>query len=121
MITHIIIGLPGEDMADALNSVDLAVSSGTKGIKLQLLHVLRGTDLALDYEAGKFNTLTLEEYIDILCECLGHIPNNVVIHRLTGDAPKSHLIAPKWSADKKNVMNTINKELRQREIVQGKI
>ena len=119
VITHIIIGLPGEDMTDVLNSVDLAVSAGTKGIKLQLLHVLRGTDLARDYEAGKFNTLSLDEYIDILCECLPRIPKDVVIHRLTGDAPKAHLIAPAWSADKKTVMNSIARELKSRGILQG--
>lgn len=120
VITHIIIGLPGEDVADALNSVDLAVSSGTKGIKLQLLHVLRSTDLAADYESGSFTTLSLDEYIDILFACIERIPKDIVIHRITGDPPKSHLIAPAWSADKKRVMNTINRELKTRNITQGK-
>ncbi len=119
VITHIIIGLPGEEKEDVLNSVSLAVSSGTKGIKLQLLHVLRGTDIAADYEAGLFNTLSLDEYIDILCECIPRIPEEVVIHRLTGDAPKSHLVSPKWSADKKTVMNTIARELKSRGVQQG--
>ena len=120
VISHIIIGLPGESKEDALNSVDLAVNSGTKGIKLQLLHVLRGTDLAADYEAGKFNTLSLDEYIDILFACIERIPEDIVIHRITGDPPKSHLISPTWSADKKRVMNTINRELKNRNIIQGK-
>lgn len=119
VITHIIIGLPGEKKEDVLNSVSLAVSSGTKGIKLQLLHVLRGTDIAADYEAGKFSTLSLDEYIDVLCECIPRIPSDVVIHRLTGDAPKAHLIAPAWSADKKTVMNTISRELKSRGVRQG--
>lgn len=119
VITHLIIGLPKETKADVLNTLDFAVKCGTKGIKLQLLHVLRGTDLCADYEKGEFQTLSLEEYMDILFDCIGHLPENVVVHRITGDAPKAHLVAPTWSADKKTVINTINREMNARNILQG--
>ncbi len=120
VITHIILGLPYETKEDMLNSVRFAVECGTNGIKLQLLHILRGTDLCTDYEKHKFNVLSLEEYMDILFECIEHIPKDIVIHRITGDAPKAHLVAPLWSADKKTVMNTINRQLSTRNIIQGK-
>ena len=94
-----------------LNSVKYACKV-TDGIKLQLLHILKGTDLAKDYEQGKFEVLTLEQYTEIIKECVQIIPENVVIHRLTGDGAKKDLIAPLWSADKKTVLNTINKALK---------
>lgn len=120
VITHIIIGLPGETKEDVLNTVKFACECKTDGVKLQLLHVLRGTDLAKDYENGLFETLSLEEYIDILCDCVEIIPENITIHRLTGDGDKKHLIAPLWSADKKRVLNAINNEFLKRNITQGK-
>lgn len=120
VITHIIIGLPGETKSDALCSVDFAVASGTDGVKLQLLHVLRGTDLYNDYIKGSFSVLSLEEYMDILFDCIERLPEGVVVHRITGDAPKAYLAAPLWSADKKRVMNTINAEMERRAIKQGK-
>jgi radical SAM protein (TIGR01212 family) len=120
VITHIILGLPDESKVDMLNSVRFAVEAGTKGIKLQLLHVLENTDLCEDYKSGKFKTLELDEYMDILFDCIEIIPQNVVIHRLTGDAPKKFLVSPLWSGDKKTVMNTINREMNARDIVQGK-
>lgn len=110
-VTHLIIGLPGETEKDMLESVKY-VCEKTDGIKLQLLHVLEGTDLAEEYRSGKFNVLTLEEYAGIIRKCVEIIPENVVIHRLTGDGAKRDLIAPLWSADKKRVLNTINKALR---------
>ncbi len=119
VITHIILGLPNETVQDMLNSVKFAVSAGTDGIKLQLLHILQGTDLAADYKKGNFCALSLEEYTRILFECLKIIPPNVVVHRLTGDAPKKHLIAPLWSGDKKRVMNYINRQMEEQDIVQG--
>lgn len=109
VVCHIILGLPGESKKDMLQSVEYACKSGIDGIKLQLLHVLRGTDLAKDYEAGKFKTLTFEEYLDIIKDCIKVIPKNIVIHRLTGDGAKKDLIAPLWSADKKRVLNAISK------------
>ena len=120
VITHIIIGLPDETKEDILNTVDFAVKCGTDGVKLQLLHILKDTDLYEDYKLGRVEALSLEKYIDILFSCLEKIPKNVVIHRITGDAPKSLLVEPKWSADKKKVLNTINKELEKRDIMQGR-
>lgn len=111
VVTHIILGLPNESKEDMLNSVKYACKV-TDGIKLQLLHILKGTDLAKDYEQGKFEVLTLEQYTEIIKECVQIIPENVVIHRLTGDGSKKDLIAPLWSADKKTVLNTINRALK---------
>lgn len=119
VITHIILALPDETKEDMVNSVEYAVKCGTDGIKLQLLHILKDTDLYEDYKQGKVRVLTLEEYTDILFDCIRHIPENVVIHRITGDAPKKYLAAPLWSADKKTVLNTINKEMEKRNIRQG--
>lgn len=109
VVTHIILGLPGETKEDMLNTVIHAVEAGTDGIKLQLLHILKGTRLSDDYLQGKFKALEIDEYLDILKSCLNTIPENIVIHRLTGDGPKKDLIAPLWSADKKYVLNRINK------------
>ena len=88
-------------------------------IKLHLLHVLRGTDLAADYAAGKFEVLTLEHYIDLLEQCLCVLPPEVVIHRLTGDGAKRDLIAPLWSADKKRVLNAIHAAFARDDLLQG--
>lgn len=112
VVTHIILGLPNESKEDMLNSVKYACKV-TDGIKLQLLHILKGTDLSKDYEQGKFEVLTLEQYTEIIKECVQIIPENVVIHRLTGDGAKKDLIAPLWSADKKTVLNTINQALKE--------
>ena len=112
VVTHIIIGLPYETKEDMLSSVKY-VCKVTDGIKLQLLHILKGTDLAKDYFEHKFEVLSLEEYTDIIAECVKIIPKKVVKHRLTGDGGKKDLIAPLWSADKKKVLNTINKRLSE--------
>lgn len=108
-VVHLIIGLPNESREEMLESVEYACKSGADGIKLQLLHILKGTDLADDYFSGKFETLSMEEYLSIIKDCVEIIPKNVVIHRLTGDGPKKDLIAPLWSADKKSVLNALNK------------
>lgn len=118
IITHIILGLPNESRQDILESVVYA-GERSDGIKLQLLHVLKDTDLLKDYESGKFAVLTLEEYIDLLCDCIEYLPPQVVIHRLTGDGDKKLLAAPMWSADKKRVLNAVQKALRDRNITQG--
>lgn len=110
VITHVILGLPGEDEGKMLETVRY-VGQKTDGIKLQLLHVLKGTDLAKDYEAGNFRTLELEEYCELVGKCLQVLPTEVVIHRLTGDGAKKDLIAPLWSGDKKRVLNAMNKAL----------
>lgn len=112
VITHVILGLPGEDVNDMKNTVNYAVKCGTDGIKLQLLHVLRDADLYAHYLRGEFEVLTIDGYIDILENLIPLIPPNVAIHRLTGDGAKKNLVAPQWSADKKRVLNEINRRLR---------
>ena len=111
VITHMIIGLPGESTEDILDTVKYICDSGATGIKLQLLHVLKGTDLEKEYNAGKVRVLSEDEYIDILKQCVELIPENVVIHRLTGDGDKRILIAPIWSGNKKHVWNRIKNEV----------
>lgn len=141
VITHVILGLPGETKEDMTETIRYlarkaeepwgsentqnqslippAAAYMTQGIKLQLLHVLEGTDLAEDYQKGTFQSLTMEEYLDILFTCLQNLPPEIIIHRITGDGPKNLLIAPTWSTNKKNVLNTIRREMKQRNIVQG--
>ncbi len=112
VVTHIIIGLPGESKKMAVETTRQAVNAGTDGVKFHLLHVLRGTDLAQDYAAGKFRCLELEEYADSLKACLDILPETVVVHRMTGDGAKRDLIAPMWSADKKRVLNYLQSILK---------
>ena len=109
VIVHVILGLPGETHEDMKATVNYVCSSGVQGIKLQLLHVLKGTDLYEDYKAGKVPVMTMEEYMDLLKELIPIIPDDVVVHRLTGDGPKKILVAPLWTGDKKRVLNEIKK------------
>ena len=111
VITHVILGLPGESKEDMLETVKYVGESGVQGIKLQLLHVLKDTDLAKDYEQGLFECMTQEEYINLVSDCLDILPDDIIIHRLTGDGPKRTLIAPEWSKDKKKVLNALNHKL----------
>ena len=111
VVTHIILGLPGETVEDMLETTRAAVSAGTDGVKFHLLHVLKGTDLAEAYEAGKFSCMTMEEYGWALKQCIAVLPEHVVIHRITGDGAKKDLIAPLWSADKKRVLNYLKQNL----------
>lgn len=113
VVTHIIIGLPGENQQMAMETTQQAVAAGTDGVKFHLLHVLRGTDLEKDYLAGKFRCLELEEYARILKACLDLLPEHIVVHRITGDGAKRDLVAPVWSADKKRVLNFLNRYLAQ--------
>lgn len=113
VVVHLILGLPGESEEMILKSVDYVVKSSADGIKLQLLHVLKGTELEKMYLNGEFKTLEKDEYISLLVKCIKIIPNSTVIHRLTGDAPKKLLVAPLWSANKKDVLNSINRELEK--------
>ncbi len=115
VIAHVIIGLPGEDTQDYINTVKYACDTGIDGIKLQLLHVLKNTAL----EKMAYEPLTMEEYFYNLKACLEVIPENVVIHRLTGDGDKKQLIAPLWSADKHNVLNKMNKYFEEHNVIQG--
>lgn len=119
VIVHLIIGLPGETKEDILNSVKYVSSQNIAGIKLQLLHVLKNTPLEKEYLLNKFDVLSLEEYVNIIAECISHIPENIVIHRITGDGPKAILIAPLWSADKKKVLNYMNRRFDELNLVQG--
>ena len=108
VVTHIILGLPGETPEIAAETTRQAVEAGTDGVKFHLLHVLRGTDLETEYRAGKFRCLSLEDYARWLSGCLAMVPERVVVHRITGDGAKRDLVAPMWSADKKRVLNYLN-------------
>lgn len=110
-VTHIILGLPGETVDDAMHTTREAVRAGTDGVKFHLLHVLKNTDLEKEYLAGKFRCLELEEYGEILKACIGCLPPHVTVHRITGDGAKRNLVAPLWSADKKRVLNYLNRIL----------
>ena len=112
VVTHMILGLPGETPQMAIETTRAAVEAGTDGVKFHLLHVPQGTDLAADYLAGKFSCLTLEEYGLWLKCCIEILPQHIVVHRITGDGAKKDLIAPAWSGDKKRVINYLNCILR---------
>ena len=118
IIVHVILGLPYETMSDSLETVRFLSVLPIQGIKLQLLHILKGTDLAT--QMNDFHILTLEEYIDLIIQCIEILPPHIVIHRLTGDGPKNLLLAPMWSANKKLVLNSIHKEMKLRDSWQGK-
>lgn len=115
VIVHVILGLPGESEEDMKATVSYVGKSGADGIKLQLLHVIRGTDLEKDYRMGKFHTLEMETYVRLVADCIALLPGNMVIHRMTGDGDKKTLIAPEWSRDKKRVLNALNEAIRQKD------
>lgn len=119
VIAHMILGLPGETPEMMVQTARYIGQSGADGIKLHLLHVLSGTDLAADYSTGKFETMPLDEYISVLEACLRVLPRSLVIHRMTGDGAKRSLIAPLWSADKKRVLNAINRRFLSDDLEQG--
>lgn len=120
VVTHVIAGLPYESRRDFLDTVSYVGNIGSDGIKLQLLHVLRETDLAKEYRRGAFDVLTMEEYVDWIIDAISLLPPDMVIHRLTGDGPKDLLLAPLWSSRKRDVLNTLHKTLKDRQIWQGK-
>lgn len=113
VVTHIIIGLPNETADDMVKTTRDAVAAGTDGVKFHLLHVLKNTDLEREYLSGKFECLTLEQYAEILKQCISALPLDIVVHRITGDGAKRDLIAPMWSSDKKMVLNYLNKYLKE--------
>ncbi len=113
VITHVILGLPGESKEDMKETVAYVCNHQATGIKLQLLHVLEGTDLADEYKKGTVPVMTEDEYVDLLMELLTLIPNHIVVHRLTGDGSKKDLIAPLWTGNKKQVLNHIQKSLKE--------
>lgn len=118
-VIHVIAGLPGESAPQFYETVSYVNSQHPFGIKLQLLHILRGTDLAYDYENRRFEALTKEQYIEMTAHALTLLSPDIVIHRLTGDGPKKLLVAPYWSADKKAVLNALHRYLKEHRIVQG--
>ncbi len=120
VIPHLILGLPGETKEQMRASVSYVASLPADGVKLQLLHVLKDTDLGRIYEENPFPLFSLEEYCSFVAECLSILPPDMVIHRLTGDGPRQLLSAPLWSADKKRVLNTIQKCLKEQNLWQGK-
>lgn len=113
VVTHIILGLPGEDCEMAVQTTRTAVAAGTDGVKFHLLHILRGSALEQEYRDGKVRCLELDEYADWLVACLREVPPDVTVHRITGDGAKKDLIAPLWSADKKKVLNALNQRLQR--------
>ena len=119
VIVHQILGLPGETADMMAETAQYIGQSGADGVKFHLLHVLRGTDLAADWEAGSFQTMELDEYIAVLEECVRQIPRDMVIHRLTGDGAKKDLLAPLWSGDKKRVLNAIHQAFLRDNVEQG--
>ncbi len=121
VIVHVILGLPGETKEQMLATIEYLNHQDIQGIKLQLLHVLEQTDLAMDYREGKFQVLKEEEYISLVVDCIERISPEIVIHRLTGDGPKDLLIAPLWSSKKMQVLNEIHHELKIRNTWQGKV
>lgn len=118
-VTHIILGLPNESYEDILNSVNFAISCGTKGIKLQLLHILKSTALFDYYKKQPFEILTYQKYIDYIVNIISQLPPNIVVHRITGDANKADMFEPWWSLDKRRVLNGISKEFIVRNTYQG--
>lgn len=112
VVVHMIVGLPGENREDYFKTAEYIASINPFGIKIQLLHVLKNTKLADKYKDERFYILSMEEYTDIVAQIIKKMPENTVIHRITGDGPKDLLIEPKWSTDKKKVLNTINKKLK---------
>lgn len=121
VVTHMILGLPGETEKHMLSSVDHLNQIGTWGIKLQMLHVLRGTELASLYEQNSYRPLSQDAYTDLVIGCLEHLAPDIVVHRLTGDGPKETLIAPLWSLDKRGVLNTLHHTMKTRASYQGRL
>ena len=120
VIVHTILGLPGESTQDILNTMEYLNHQDIQGIKLQLLHVLRGTDLASDYEKGLFCTYERDEYISLVISCLEHLRPDMVIHRITDDGPKDLLISPLWASRKREVLNLLHHQMKENHNYQGR-
>ena len=121
VIVHTILGLPNESKDDMFKTIDYICALPIGGIKLQLLHILKGTDLGVMYEDGLFHDeLSLEDYVNLVISCLERIPENMVIHRITGDGPRKLLLAPLWSTNKKLVLNSIQSQMKELRTYQGK-
>ena len=120
VVVHTIFGLPGETKEDMLKTIDYVAHSGAQGIKFHLLHLMTGTKMVEQYESGELQLLSKEDYIDLICKGIAMIPEEMVVHRLTGDAPRQSLIGPMWSLKKWEVLNDIDKALVDNDIWQGK-
>ena len=120
VVVHTIFGLPGETKDDMLKTVDYVAHSGAQGVKFHLLHLMKGTKMVEQYESGELQLLGREDYIDLICKAIAMIPEEMVVHRLTGDAPRQSLIGPMWSLKKWEVLNDIDKALVDNNIWQGK-
>lgn len=120
-IAHLIVGLPGESKEQMLHSVKTVCALPIAGLKLQLLHILSGTDLAAEYEKTPFRVFGMEDYCQFLVTCIEHVPPHIVLHRITGDGPKKLLLAPAWSGDKKRVLNRIHAVFHERNTWQGRL
>ena len=119
-IVHVILGLPGETGDKMLETIDYVNKIHPFGVKLQLLHILKGTDLAMDFEAGAFHALTEDAYLEVLGACIARLRPDIVLHRVTGDGPKDLLIAPLWSTNKRGVLNHLHHYLKDNQIYQGR-
>ena len=119
VVVHVILGLPGETKEEMLETVDYLGKIPVDGIKLQLLHILKGSQMAAEYEKNPFSLMELEEYLDLILTCVARLPQSVVIHRLSGDGAKALLIGPTWSANKKLVLNRMMQKFRENGIFQG--
>ena len=120
VVTHQILGLPGENKQDMLQTVDFISNTGTQGIKLHLLHLLKNTRLEEMYRRDEFRLMAMEDYIELVVDCIERIPESMVIHRITGDGPRDTLIGPKWSLKKFEVINAIEHLMMDRDTWQGK-
>ena len=119
VVVHVILGLPGETKEEMLETVDYLGKIPVDGIKLQLLHILKGSQMATEYEKNPFSLMELEEYLDLILTCVARLPQSVVIHRLSGDGAKALLVGPAWSANKKLVLNRMMQKFRENGIFQG--
>lgn len=119
-VTHCIFGLPGETKEDMLRSVDYIAHSGSKGIKFHLLHLMKNTPMVKLYERGELEFVSQDDYIDLICKSISILPEDMIVHRLTGDAPRDLLIGPMWSLKKWEILNAIDKALIDNDIYQGK-
>lgn len=120
VVAHMMVGLPGESMMDIQNTVDFLNQHHIQGLKIHSTYVIQGTKLAMMYEKGEYTPLTLEEYIEAVCYILSHISKDIIIHRVSGDAPKEKLLAPEWNLHKKWIINGIEKALKEKDLWQGK-
>lgn len=121
VVTHIIFGLPGETKQDMLSTVGFVRDQGSQGVKFHLLHLIKNTPMEQLYNEGGLQFMSKDDYIDVICEAVGLLDPDMVVHRLTGDAPRELLIGPMWSLNKWEILNTIDSELERRNITQGSL